>query len=141
MKELRPLVYICSPLRPVSANPVNHPAELEANLRLARDACTLACYRGYIPIAPHLYFPQFLDDNNPSQREIGLSIGIETIRYCDALWIVSKRISFGMSAEIKEAKRVGVKVLVFTAEGFQEYRGTGDVTEDCVGDTITPVKK
>lgn len=124
----RPLVYICSPLRPVSST--NPTLELSSNLRLARDACTLACYRGYTPIAPHLYFPQFLDDNKPSEREIGLSIGIQAIKHCEALWIVSKRISSGMSAEIKEAKRVGVKVLFFTAEEFREYRGTGDVTED-----------
>lgn len=109
----RPLIYICSPLRPVSST--NPTLELSANLRLARDACTLACYRGCIPIAPHLYFPQFLDDNDPSQRALGMSIGIQTIKHCDALWIVSKRISVGMSAEIKEAKKASVKVLVFTA--------------------------
>lgn len=131
----RPLVYICSPLRSVSST--NPTLELSANLRLARDACTLACYRGCIPIAPHLYFPQFLDDNDPSQRALGMEFGADAICHCEALWIVSRRISSGMSAEIKIAQQFGVKVLVFTAEGFWEYKGTGDVTEDCVGDSVS----
>ena len=31
---------------------------------------------GYIPIAPHLLFPQFLDDNKPKERELGLFSGM-----------------------------------------------------------------
>ncbi len=41
------LVYICSPLRPVSPDVSVHPDELKANLRLACDACTFAAVRGF----------------------------------------------------------------------------------------------
>ena len=136
MKE-RPFVYICSPFRPISPSPKT---ELTINISLARDACTLACYRGYTPIAPHLYFPQFLRDDMEAERKLGLSIGLQLISRCQELWIVSRRISVGMSAEIKEAQRAGVRVLVFTADGFRRYSGTGDVTDNCMKDTLDGVK-
>ena len=130
------LVYICSPLRPVSPDVSAHPDELKANLRLACDACTFAAVRGFIPVAPHLYFPQFLDDNKPAERTLGMDMGLELLRKCEALWIVSRRISYGMSAEIKEAQKHGIPVKVFTEEGFKLYTGDGEVTDNCFNDTV-----
>lgn len=131
-----PLVYICSPLRPVSPDVSAHSDELKANLRLACDACTFAAVRGFIPVAPHLYFPQFLDDDKPMERTLGMNMGPELLRKCETLWIVSHRISYGMSAEIKEAQKHGIPVKVFTEEGFKLYTGDGEVTDDCFADTI-----
>lgn len=37
-----------------------------------------------------------------------------------------------MSAEIRKAQKLGIPVKVFTAEGFQEYRGDGEVTDNCL---------
>lgn len=128
------LVYICSPLRPVSPTVTDHPDELANNIKLACDACTLAAYRGFIPVAPHLYFPQFLSDDVDSERSMGMNMGLELLRVCDELWIISQRISTGMSAEIKEAQKCGIRVLVFTAEGFRVYTGNGDMTENCYAD-------
>ena len=130
------LVYICSPLRPVSPDVSAHPDELKANIRLACDAYTFAAVRGFIPIAPHLYFPQYLDDNKPMERTLGMNMGLELLRKCEALWIVSHRISYGMSAEIKEAQKYSIQVKVFTEEGFKLYTGDSEVTDDCFADTI-----
>ena len=44
----RPMVYICSPLS----------GSIAANQRSARRYCRFAVDGGYIPLAPHLYFPQ-----------------------------------------------------------------------------------
>ena len=55
MKEL---VYICSPLR----------GYVLENQQRARGFCKLALQAGYIPIAPHIYFTQFLDDDSPEER-------------------------------------------------------------------------
>ncbi|HRU98042.1 MAG TPA: hypothetical protein P5092_11510 [Ruminococcus sp.] len=44
-----------------------------------------------------------------------------------------------MSAEIKEAKKCGIPVLVFTAAGFKQYRGNGDMTDNCYADTADGV--
>lgn len=133
------LVYICSPLRPVSPTVTDHPDELANNIKLACDACTLAAYRGFIPVAPHIYFPQFLSDDVDSERSIGMNMGLELLRNCDELWIISPRISSGMSAEIKEAQKCGIPVLVFTAAGFRKYTGNGDMTDNCYADTADSV--
>ena len=133
------LVYICSPLRPVLLDPVSRTEELNTNIKLARDACTLAVYRGFLPVAPHLYFPQFLNDDVPAERNLGLDMGKALLRQCAQLWIISPRISNGMSAEIKEAQKRGIPVLVFTAAGFRQYRGNGDTTDNCYADTADGV--
>ena len=132
-------VYICSPLRPVSTDPILRANELIDNLKLAKDACTFAALRGCEPIAPHLYYPQFLDDNDPTERALGMELGLKALRICDELWIISPRISSGMSAAIKEAQKCGIPVLVFTAAGFREYTGNGDMTDNCCGDTADGV--
>ena len=44
-----------------------------------RGRCTqilvFAVEKGCIPIAPHLLFPQFLNDGDPAERELGLFFG------------------------------------------------------------------
>ena len=132
-------VYICSPFRPISTNPILAANELIDNLKLAKDACTFATLRGCEPIAPHLYYPQFLNDDDEYERALGMELGLKALRACDELWIISPRISSGMSAEIKEAKMCGIPVLVFTAAGFREYRGDGEVTDNCYADTADGV--
>lgn len=133
------LVYICSPLRPVSIDAVEREAELNNNIALARDACTLAVYRGLLPVAPHLYFPQFLSDDVSAERNLSLDMGKSLLRQCTQLWIISPRISSGMSAEIKEAQKCGIPEFVFTAAGFRKYRGNGDMTDNCYADTADGV--
>ena len=51
----RPIVYICSP----------YAGDTESNVKAAREYSRFAVDMGYIPFAPHLLFPQFLDDNDP----------------------------------------------------------------------------
>ena len=130
-----PTVYICSPLRPVSTDPILRANELIDNLKLAKDACTFAALRGCDPVAPHLFYPQFLDDSDPTEYALGMELGLKVLRSCDELWIITPRISSGMSAEIKEAQKCGIPVLVFTAAGFRKYTGNGDMTDNCYADT------
>ena len=132
-------VYICSPFHPTNSNPIHAANELIDNLKLAKDACTFAAIRGCEPIAPHLYYPQFLNDDDEVERALGMELGLKALRSCDELWIISPRISSGMSAEIKEAQKCGIPVLVFTAAGFREYKGTGDMTDDCYADVADGV--
>ena len=46
--------------------------DIERNTESARQYCRIVLDTGKIPIAPHLYFTQFLDDNDPSERRIGM---------------------------------------------------------------------
>ena len=52
LAAFRPLVYICSPYR----------GNTNENIENARKYSRFAVIHHSIPIAPHLLFPQFLDD-------------------------------------------------------------------------------
>ena len=103
-------VYVCSPFRPVSTNPKRAEKVLTRNIRRAKFACELLTKLGYLPIAPHLYFPQFLNDNNLEERETGMMLGRELLCGCDELWVFGQHISEGMEAEIKQAKASDIPV-------------------------------
>lgn len=66
---------------------------------------------GAIPIAPHLFFPQFLDDDNPNERQFGLEAGKQLIAECDELWYFGDRVSKGMVSEILKAKKENIRVV------------------------------
>ena len=57
-----------------------------------------------LTIAPHLLFPQFLDDDNSKERELGLFFGNALMSKCSEVWVFGGVISVGMEAEIKRAK-------------------------------------
>lgn len=66
-------VYICSPYRPTGQNPE---AERKRNVEKAQTACRLAIDAGYLPLAPHLYFTQMLnDDELLFERFLGMAYG------------------------------------------------------------------
>jgi hypothetical protein len=83
----------------------------------ARRFCRYALDRGVIPIAPHLLFPQFLDELDGDERELGLMMGLALLDKCKELWYFGSYISFGMQAEIKRALRAGIRVRQFTDSG------------------------
>jgi len=57
---------------------------------------------GCIPIAPHVYLTQFLDDTIPAERDIGLKMGLELLGLCDEVWVYGEP-SEGMRSEIQAA--------------------------------------
>ena len=95
------LIYICSPFRGDTA------ANTEAAQRYCRDAYEKNC----IPVAPHLYLPQFLNDDEPKERDLALRIGLRLIDYCSEVWVHGDRISDGMRGEIDYATTTGKKVV------------------------------
>lgn len=62
-------VYICSPCR----------GDYENNIQRAREFSRAAVMQGCIPITPHIYLTQFVDDTIPAERELGLTIGRELV--------------------------------------------------------------
>ena len=104
-----PLVYICSP----------YAGDIEANTAAARRCSRFAVDAGYIPIAPHLLFPQFLNDANQRERELGLFFGNVLMSKCAEIWVFGDKISPGMDAEIRRAKRKNYRLRYFTTD-FQE---------------------
>lgn len=67
-----------------------------------------------IPIAPHLYFPLFMDDHDPDCRAYGLAKGIELLSLCDTIAVEGLGVmepSEGMAREIEYAKSHGIKIV------------------------------
>lgn len=95
----RPFAYVCSPYR----------GDIEANTERARDYCRQVYEAGYIPLAPHLLFPQFLREHIPKEREAGLEMGAALLSQCRVLIICGGDITEGMSREIKLAQELGIK--------------------------------
>ena len=106
LRAFRPIVYICSPFA----------GDLEKNVVAARTYSRFAVEQGYIPIAPRLLFPQFLDDSDPKERELGLFFGNAIMSKCSEVWVFGSHISSGMEAEIKRAKWKNYRLRYFTDE-------------------------
>jgi hypothetical protein len=108
-KELfkyRPIVYICSP----------YAGDIEVNTENARRYCRMAVNSGYIPIAPHLLFPQFMNDDIPRERELAMFFGNVLMSKCAEVWVLGDRISPGMKEEIRRAERKNYKIRYFNKE-------------------------
>lgn len=100
----KPLVYICSP----------YSGNIAANEENARRYCRFALEHNAIPLAPHLLYPQFMDENSPAEREMGLLFGIVLLGKCSKMWVFGDRISSGMAAELDKAKRKNQPIRYFT---------------------------
>ena len=87
--------------------------DVEKNLKLAKFAARVLINSGYIPVVPHLYFPQFLDDNDQYERIKGIKMGVELMKECDRVWIIGTTITNGMEYEINEAKKAKVPALLY----------------------------
>ena len=100
----------------------------ETNLELAKAFCMAVIEEGNIPICPHLFYSQVLNDDVESQREEGLRIGLELLKDCDELRIYSG-ISEGMREEIKLAVKLGIPVAIGAISASSEDEILADLSE------------
>lgn len=109
----KPLVFICSPFK----------GDMERNAERARGYCRFAVLENCIPLAPHLIFPQFMEEDDPEQRSLGLFFGMVLQGKCKEVWVFGKRITKGMAVEIEKAKQRGIPIRYFN-ERCQEVTRT-----------------
>lgn len=102
-KAYKPIVYIFSPFA----------GDVRQNIQKARRYCRFSAGKGYLPLAPHLIFPQFLNDKDPAERELGMHFGGILLRFCRELWVFGDTISQGMDTEIRRARWKGLKIRHF----------------------------
>lgn len=102
----RPLVYICSP----------YSGNVDFNITNARIYCKYAVDHKCIPIAPHLLFPQFLNDEEPTDRELAMFMNMVLLSKCEELWVFGNTISQGMGQEIAKAEKRRMKIRYFDYE-------------------------
>jgi hypothetical protein len=103
-KQYRPLVYVCSP----------YAGDTKRNIARAQEYCRFVVSEERIPLAPHLLYPQFMDDSDREQRELGLSFALILLCKCDEVWVFGSHISNGMEREIAKANYRGITVRYFT---------------------------
>lgn len=111
-KNYPPLVYIASPFA----------GDIEYNTSRAKGYCRFAVSKGCIPLAPHLLYPQFMDDEDKEQREQGIRFALILLAKCDELWVFGDKISAGMSREIAKAKRKS-KIIRYFSSKCEEVSG------------------
>lgn len=109
-----PLVYIASP----------YAGDTEWNTSRARGYSIFAVSKGCIPLAPHLLYPQFMDDGDKTQRELGLRFALILLGKCDELWVFGDKVTNGMSHEIAKAKRRGMPIRYWNSK-CEEVSGYG----------------
>ena len=109
-------VYICSPYRANKNNTVSD------NIARALYACRVALEEGCAPIAPHLIYPQCLDDNDPEYRKIGIMAGLSWLAACDEVWQWGTKISEGMARELDTARALKIPIRVFSSIGVPQER-------------------
>ena len=102
----RPIVYICSP----------YAGDTEKNVENAKRYSRFAVDRHYLPVTPHIYFTQFMDDNIPEERNIAIFMNWVLMSKCAELWVFGNTISSGMKAEIERAKRKHMRIRYFSEE-------------------------
>jgi hypothetical protein len=95
-------VFICS----------RYTGDVARNTRVAAALCLMAIARGYAPFAPHLLYPQFLNDSDPEKRALGIALGLIFMEACDEVWVYTGNgVSDGMEIELKHAGHLGTPVI------------------------------
>lgn len=97
------LIYVCSPFS----------GDKEANIENAKRYCSHVIDCGEAPIASHLHYPLFLDDDNADDRELGLKFAKLILSKCDEIWVYGERLSGGMQEEIAFASKNGIPIRCF----------------------------
>ena len=108
-----PMVYICS----------RYAGDIQRNIKNARRFCRFAVERHVMPVASHLLYPQFIDDNNPSERELGTHYAMILLDRCKELWVFSDgTLSTGMKAEVERAKdrRIAIRYFNLSCQPSEE---------------------
>ena len=106
-KRYRPMVYICSA----------YSGDVEGNLIRARKYSRYAVDEGTIPIAPHLLFPQFMEED--TERDLAMFMDIAILSKCRELWVFGE-LTAGMENEIAYAERKQMTIKYFNEECKEE---------------------
>lgn len=112
--------FICSPYRS------DYPDDRELYRKLAAAACKMAFINGHVPVAPHMYFTNFLDDANYKHRQWGLAASQSLLARCNMMtvYVIDGYISAGMKAEIERAIydfRIQPKYIYITRERAKQF--------------------
>jgi dienelactone hydrolase len=89
---------------------ISHPyaGDPDRNRARVRGIARRLAFDGHLPLAPHLYLPQFLND--ASERDLALGICLGLMRLADEVRLYGKPTE-GMRVEVAEAGRCGIPIV------------------------------
>ncbi len=105
------LIYVCSPYNPRIADEAATRRLMAKNLHNAELFSRAVAEQGATPIAPHLLFTRFMDDTDPAERDLGLKMAKQLLRFCDELRVFGDMITEGMRSEINLAKELHIPIV------------------------------
>jgi hypothetical protein len=97
----RPIAYICSPSK----------GKMTANTKKACEYSRTVYTHGYTPIAPHLLFPQFMDDSIADERNETSLMNRVLIRKARIMFVCGDEITSNMQQEMLYARQIGLTVV------------------------------
>lgn len=112
------LIYVCSAYRGIKHDrktPQELMHEILKNVTKTKLYCSDIVSEGHIPIAPHLYFTQFMNDDVVDERNKAFEMNLKLLDLCDEMWVYGQEISDGMQIEIDYAIK-NKKKLVFKGD-------------------------
>ena len=119
-------IYICSPCL----------GDMEKNITKAQGYCREAAeiFPDIVPIAPHVYCTQFLDDTQPAEWAAGMDMGIALLSMSSELRVYGmENPSEGMKREIEYATEHGILV----RDAVEVYQHIGEELPDTeLGDAL-----
>lgn len=104
-------VYICSKFAGVSCKIV------DKYKHLARVYCRIAWDKGYFPIAPQLYLPLFLDNENTSENRNVAKLSLKALEQCAEVWVFGEVKTAKMRNEIERAAELNIPVKYYRQYG------------------------
>ena len=107
------LIYVASP----------YAGDIERNIEFAKEACRFVMNEGHAFFAPHLLYPQVLDEDDPAGRQLGLDMGMAALAKCDELWVFGETMSAGMRGEIEEARLLSIPTRYVQTQEMTEREG------------------
>ena len=123
-------VYICSPCR----------GDYENNIQRAKEFSRAAVERGCIPIAPHIYLTQFMDDTVPAERELARERGIPVLNGFKAISEIPE--AEKQDEDPQDAGSVIIRVPAFRAMArCNEHLNHGPISIEVDGRVIIDLAK
>ena len=123
-------IFVCSPYR----------GDVEKNTKRAAQVARILCECGYIPVVPHLYFPNFLREDDQYERIRGIELGIELMKECDKIWLLGPKITNGMEYELETAKELQIPVEMYD-EKLRKIKAKTLAIDDRMDDHVREILK
>lgn len=113
-------IFVSSPYRAETKE------KMDENIAIAKKVCYIIIKNGNLPIAPHLYFPSFLQDDKESERSLGMEYSLHLLDQCDEMFAIIpdmvedgtqyERLTEGMKIEVDHAVERGMRPKFLSAD-------------------------